>query len=82
LRTPEAREVRRFLCSPVSEKLSYDIVQFLEGKIANFETYRTFDETPLSKNVLADFTKKIEWILGLGSANQFPRQLSVYLVVT
>jgi hypothetical protein len=78
LRTPEAREIRRFLRSPVTEKLSDDIVQFLEGKIANFEVYRTFDEAPRSENILEGIKGEIEKISGPGSANQFSRQLIIY----
>lgn len=77
LRTPEARQIRRFLRASVAEKLSRDVVQFLEGKIASFEVHGPIDE-PLSENVLKNFKKEIERILGSESANQFSRQLSFY----
>lgn len=77
LRTPEARQIRRFLRTSVAEKLSRDVTQFLEGKIANFEVHGSIDD-PLSGNVLKDYKKEIERILGSESANHFSRLLSVY----
>jgi len=77
LRTPEARVIRRFLRSAAPEKLSGELVAFLEEKVVYHESLPSATIRK-SGNILEDLTEEIEKIFGAQTSSQYSKHLRFY----